>query len=300
MLARNAFNSSRAQARATCLCTHARTLATVTDTAGPSSTAAPSGTSGHKKSKPNINTAVILNRSPIITRTPSPFERAYYAYHARIQRALFNPFPGDFYFKQGSLLEGKFAEEEKERERLAFGGPRFGKGKEPDGDSAAATAPSMVEEVVSTESGEECMPRIHEADIKGDVRSLDRQGERNLYLLLQGKDQSGRNVWRFPQGGIREGELLHEAAERDLHDECGPNMDTWVVSRNPIGVYKPTIDSISPSQIYVFFYKAHIMAGQARPDGKNILDFAWLTKEEIQPRVDQQYWSGVRDMLSDF
>lgn len=93
-------------------------------------------------------------------------------------------------------------------------------------------------------------------------------------------------------------------------------MDTWVVSRNPIGVYKPTIDSISPSQvsaslihancvlillqIYVFFYKAHIMAGQARPDGKNILDFAWLTKEEIQPRVDQQYWSGVRDMLSDF
>lgn len=42
------------------------------------------------------------------------------------------------------------------------------------------------------------------------------------------------------------------------------------------------------------------MAGQVRPDGKTILDFAWLTKEEIEPRVDQQYWSGIKDMLSDF
>src|SRR6266849_3783603 len=55
--------------------------------------------------RPKLHTAVILNRSPILTRTPTSFERAYYAYQARIQRALHNPFPHDFYFKPGSLLE---------------------------------------------------------------------------------------------------------------------------------------------------------------------------------------------------
>ena len=53
-------------------------------------------------------------------------------------------------------------------------------------------------------------------------------------------------------------------------------------------------------QNYIFFYKAHILAGQVRPEGKNVRDFAWLTKEEIETRVDKDYWTGVRDMLSDF
>jgi large subunit ribosomal protein L46 len=32
----------------------------------------------------------------------------------------------------------------------------------------------------------------------------------------------------------------------------------------------------------------------------SIQDFAWLAKEEIQSRVDGQYWEGVKDMLSDY
>lgn len=49
----------------------------------------------------------------------------------------------------------------------------------------------------------------------------------------------------------------------------------------------------------MFFYKAHIMAGQVRP-AANIQDFAWLTKQEIERRVDREYWENVKDMLSDF
>lgn len=97
-------------------------------------------------------------------------------------------------------------------------------------------------------------------------------------------------------------------------------MDTWVVSRNPIGVYQPEPSAVSAdlaqvsrvrlfvlhlliyfnSQAYTFFYKAHIMAGQVKPNGKTVDDFAWLTKEEIAPRVDKSYWSGIKDILSDF
>ena len=31
-----------------------------------------------------------------------------------------------------------------------------------------------------------------------------------------------------------------QAAERELYAECGKKMDTWVVSKNPIGVYQPS------------------------------------------------------------
>lgn len=49
----------------------------------------------------------------------------------------------------------------------------------------------------------------------------------------------------------------------------------------------------------VFFYKAHIMAGQARPNPETAQDFAWLTKQEIEDRVSDHYWNGVKDILSD-
>ena len=99
-------------------------------------------------------------------------------------------------------------------------------------------------------------------------------------------------------------------------------MDTWIVSRKPVGLYEiqppiPVSDSASPTKVRlpllgefreiipllektsIFFFKAHIMAGQVKPS-KSVADFAWLTKKEIEKRVDERYWEGVKDMLSDF
>lgn len=118
------------------------------------------------------------------------------------------------------------------------------------------------------------MPRVHPVDTARELHSLDRKGKRNIYLLLQTTEQS-EDVWRFPQGGVEKGELLHQvspfdlsrmflhlnavqAAQRDLHAECGPFMDTWIVSRNPIGVYKPI--SLEPQEAEVrHFETLHFM-----------------------------------------
>lgn len=54
-----------------------------------------------------------------------------------------------------------------------------------------------------------------------------------------------------------------------------------------------------PHKHVVFFYKAHIMAGQVTPT-QGIEDFAWLTKQEIKQQVDETYWENTKDMLSDF
>lgn len=42
------------------------------------------------------------------------------------------------------------------------------------------------------------------------------------------------------------------------------------------------------------------MAGQIRPQTDNITDYAWLTKQEIQPIVEEYYWNGIKDILTDF
>ncbi|KAM6500720.1 39S mitochondrial ribosomal protein L46 domain containing protein [Amanita muscaria] len=247
--------------------------------------------------RPLITTAVILNRSPILTRSPSLFERAYYAYQARIRRALHNPFPYDFYFKQGSLLEKRFIQEERKRERRAFG-PSFGAQEDVSEEERAATKAALDTLAQQEGEGEDLLPRVHPSDSNRDYQSLDRKGRRNIYLLLQTLE-SGRDVWRFPRGTLQKEELLHEAAQRDLQTECGEYMDSWIVSRKPVGVYKPTVSNGSPEEL-TFFFKAHIMAGQCRPQGESVKDFAWLTKQEIESRVDGKYWSGIRDMLSDY
>ncbi|KXN90472.1 54S ribosomal protein L17, mitochondrial, partial [Leucoagaricus sp. SymC.cos] len=275
-----------------------RTLATeaqasTTATSSPSPQPAPS----KKSPKPRLSTAIILNRSPIITRSPTPFEQAYYAYQARIRRALHQPFPYDFYFKQGSLLETRFNLEEKDREKGAFGSS-FAKDDAQDPVKAEADKAAVKLLAEQEGEGQALAPREHPSDKSGDTKSLDRAGERNLYLLLKAKE-NGKEVWRFPQGGVEKSQLLHQAAQEDLYAECGENMDTWIVSRNPIGVYKPTQFEPSAPEHVVFFYKAHIMAGQVKP-AEGIQDFAWLTKQEIEKHVHKAYWQNVKDMLSDF
>ncbi|KAF7800261.1 hypothetical protein EIP86_011508 [Pleurotus ostreatoroseus] len=267
-----------------------RRLATVAETQA-STSAAPPTTNENAEELPlkwphsaTIHTGIVLNRHPIISRTPTKFERAYYAYQSRIERALHNPFPYEFYFRPGSLLEGKFNEEEAKRERKAFGRVVH-----------LSNVKNTLAEGMTTEEPLVVMPRKSQADITGDLKSLNRKGDRNLYLVIKSKED-GKDVWKFPHTELVGEEALHEAAKRELRSDYALNMDTWIVGRIPAGLYRPPPKGSS----YVFLYKAHILQGQVRPDGKKVLDFAWLTKEEIQNQVDEYYWNGVKDILSDF
>ncbi|KAG8902293.1 54S ribosomal protein L17 mitochondrial [Tulasnella sp. 403] len=223
-------------------------------------------------SRPRLSASVVLNRAPLLTPTPSAFESAYYNYQYKLHRALSTPFPQHFYFKKGTNLQQRFYNEEKDRDKWAFG-TGFGKG-------VRLRLPPLPYD--------KPLPREHDADRTGDVKSLDRKGERNLYLLLQTKDKGRR--WRLPQGIAAPGEALHVAAGKQLASECGDEMDTWMVGRQPIGFYE---DSEK-----VFFFKVHIFSGQVNLNSSNVQDFAWLTKEEIADRVEEAYWSGIKDMLS--
>ena len=56
------------------------------------------------------------------------------------------------------------------------------------------------------------MPRRTDSDEKKDVKSLDRNGARNMYLLVKSVE-GGKQRWRFPTGGVEAGDLLHEVLE---------------------------------------------------------------------------------------
>lgn len=86
-------------------------------------------------------------------------------------------------------------------------------------------------------------------------------------------------------------------------------MNTWMVGHHPVGhhVYKlrkPASDEKTGTQLLgekTFFMKGRIMAGQANvvESSQDLKDFKWLSKEEIQPLVNKQYWSAVKDMLTE-
>ena len=45
--------------------------------------------------------------------------------------------------------------------------------------------------------------------------------------------------------------------------------------------------------------KAYIFAGQVKVDNKEIIDFAWVTKQELRKYVESYYYDAVKDMLSE-
>ena len=178
--------------------------------------------------------------------------------------------------------------------------------------------------MIEHEPVERPMPRVTEADLRADVKSLNRMLQRTLYLLV--KDRNGQ--WVFPQDRIAK-ESLHtvcwiqnqriqfsiiwsnksQAAERIIIQSGGINMNTWVVGRVPIGHHqydfpvKALQTSSNPNELghKTFFMKARIMAGQIdlKLNKFGLEDYKWLTKEEVEEQVPKDYWKFIKNMLAD-
>ena len=102
-------------------------------------------------------------------------------------------------------------------------------------------------------------------------------------------------------------------------------MNTWFVANHPVGHYifnrntQPmntnnkdqsstsiTSDKEEHSSDLdlgqkTFFIKSRILAGQADINSNtlDILDYQWLSKDEIEKVVSPQYWRQVRNMLAE-
>ncbi|KAI8346901.1 39S mitochondrial ribosomal protein L46-domain-containing protein [Choanephora cucurbitarum] len=238
-----------------------------------------------------IQASIILSRAPQITRDATPFEKAYFDYREKFERQEATATPTEFYFKKGSVAERRWKNEEEARQKAMT---NTAENLTDSVKESQATWEKENESLVATNKVEK-LSRETEADRKNDTKSLDRSLQKTLYLVVKKNDEA--NPWQFPQGPVDSSEYLHEAAERTLKQECGVDMDTWFVGRQPIGVFKQASTKGAEGS-KTFFMKARIYAGQVKPS-KEVSDFAWLTKQELASKFSPEYYKAVKDSLGD-
>ncbi|MCJ1478130.1 54S ribosomal protein L17 mitochondrial [Lambiella insularis] len=289
----------------------------------------------------NIKAGVVLSRPPLLTRDLHPFEKAFYLYQRRLNERLALPFTRYFYYQKDTPADIDWKRKVKERLTAARDiGVYHAYGKEGWNDELLVGARESEPEAqveallkdaevnteeegpVKKEKAEKPMPRITEADTRGDFRSLNRLLARTLYLVVKGE----AGGWVFPCGELigkeslqrvciptaagvtHAGKLtIEQAAERLLVQAAGVNMNTWIVGHAPVGHHNTEIAQLLAGKEQqadllgekTFFMKARIMAGQANlKDNKlGLADFRWLAKEEVQKDVHPQYWKSVKNML---
>lgn len=290
----------------------------------------------HPKALYDLRAGVILSRPPLLTRTQTPFEQAFYLYQKRLNERLSTPFSRQFYFKPGQPATIDFAIKWAERGHTMERGigrvTRSGKWAWDDellagGQGEKLADPEALREALYTdaesrvsEDGERLgfedrlrvdrpFPRRTEADRTGDVRRLDRALDRTLYLVVKRK---GDDMFAFPQDSVQPDEGLHETAARALAASAGVNMNTWMVGRAPVAhehrepVYTGGRDGEEASKRVikkygrdVFYLKARIMAGQVdMADNKwGVTDFKWLTKDELTGVIGQHTFASIKNSM---
>ncbi|KAF3770149.1 hypothetical protein M406DRAFT_34006 [Cryphonectria parasitica EP155] len=285
----------------------------------------------HPKSLYRLRAGIILSRPPILTRTQTPFEAAFYLYQKRLNERLSTPFARQFYYREGQPAGVDFAIKFGERSHVMAReiGRLTRKGRDAWDDEALVeegqklSDPDYIREKLYTEAEsrvsedgealsfedrlriERPLARETEADRTGDVRRLDRKLDRTLYLIV--KNQKER--WVFPHDEVRPDEGVHETASRALEDTAGVNMNTWMVGRHPIAlehrepIYGTDEEgknrTLKVRGTNVFYLKGRIMAGQVdlTDNEYGITDFKWLTKEELKEHLQPGLYESVEKSM---
>lgn len=170
-----------------------------------------------------VKAGLVLSRPPLITRDPTPFEKAFYFYQRRLNERLALPFTRYFYYQRDTPADADWKKKIKQRLTPsrdigvydAYGQDNWNdellvgaKESEPSEQVEALIKDSIIEESVDEHDGpvtkkeavvERPMPKTTEADKAGDVRSLNRALSRTLYLVVQSKKDGH---WQFPSCGL--------------------------------------------------------------------------------------------------
>ncbi|PWN34676.1 uncharacterized protein FA14DRAFT_178078 [Meira miltonrushii] len=256
-----------------------RSLAT--EASEPSTESTPSQRTG-SRSNSTVGTYFLLSRLPTVLPSLTPFESSVYAYNAKLERAISQSFPRDLYFKKGSAAETQFLEDEKERQAFMKGELKI--------TDDATLSPSVP---LTSAQNQTSTSRKTQADETNDVRSLQRSLESTLFLVVKG-GKAGEQ-WTLPHSVLKtEGsESLHAAAHSSVTDLLGEDMDIWMVTNYPVGIVEKHLNAQGKGYVM----RGHVLAGNAAPTTKGV-DYAWLTKDELQGRLHESVWKDVEGLLS--
>ena len=121
------------------------------------------------------------------------------------------------------------------------------------------------------------------------------------YLIV--KKPRKDNAWQFPQGGVDLGETGLQAAKRELNEECGENLIVKFKGERPVGAYKYLFpanfkrhDKNIAGAHVSFFYAEHL-EGSVEVDGEEIIDHAWVTKDQFKDYFEDNYLAVAEDLV---
>lgn len=140
--------------------------------------------------------------------------------------------------------------------------------------------------------------RLTEADKKNDVKSLNRKLEETLVLLMEQK-LGEKNYYLLPQGKHVAGESLRQTAERVLKENAGDALQVTFYGNAPVGFYKFKYPNASRQEAVgakVFFFRCAL-----KPESTNLTDtkakFQWLDQAELQKTLKEPYYHSVSQFL---
>jgi len=192
-----------------------------------------------------------VERLPVITPDPEPWETAMWELQERKQYAMSKELPDDWFQDESGGL--RKAEEE---EGIAEEDPVLG-----------------------------FAPRVTQADAENDLQSLDRKLANRLFLVVKrtGEKLAGENDWSFPQGEREEGETMRDAAVRSLESFVGPAAQMYFVGNSPMGYVDR---GEGDARARVFFYKCQYISGELNYKAGPIDDYKWVTNGELLEHLD--------------
>lgn len=147
---------------------------------------------------------------------------------------------------------------------------------------------------------EERTPPPEYSTDEGNLKNLARKLDRKLYLTI--RPCFNPSIWTFPSflysPDFKEG--IHSVVRNRL-DEILPNAQLYHLGHAPVAHFverlKAPIENVK--NIATFYLKSQLIAGDIRnfkiPEA---LDFAWLTKEEIQEQSDPMWFKSLSPILS--
>jgi len=148
---------------------------------------------------------------------------------------------------------------------------------------------------------------LTEADKNQDEKSILRHLDKPLRLVLNLK-LGNDTFWDLPGAKRRPGETMRQAAERAVISMCGRKIQFQVLGNAPLSFYRYTYpkkyreENIVGAKVFIF--KAYLLNNDSPVwqdmDLKladNIMDYKWLTYEELNKYLTDNVNKAVTNML---
>ena len=149
--------------------------------------------------------------------------------------------------------------------------------------------------------------RTSEADASGDVKSVKRAMDQPLRLMAKNKLGTDE-FWDLPTMKHQEGETLRDTAERAVIRNLGQHPDVTILGNSPWSFYKVKYprhyqESTQRKGAKIWIFKGILMNhfhDEAKIDlNKNLLDYWWATRAELQENLDRRTYKALDNMLHD-